>query len=286
MTIKEILNKGYLLLKEKNIENSSLIVRLILANILKCTKEHLMIIDNKIIDKEYEEQFFKNIKEIINGVPLQYIIHNQEFMKLNFYVDKNVLIPRADTEILVEEVINIVNKLNNNDDGINILDMCTGSGAIIISLAKYLNKLNIKYRALDISNDALKIAKKNSRINKVFGKIDFIQSDMFSNLNKKEKYDIIVSNPPYIETENVEKLSIQVKNEPYIALDGGQDGLDFYRKIAKDAKEYLKSNGYVCVEIGYNQKNKVMQIFKDNNYSEIYSKKDLYSNDRIVIARI
>ena len=201
-------------------------------------------------------------------------------MKLNFFVDKNVLIPRQDTEILVEEVIKIAQKTNAK----KILDLCTGSGAIAVSLAKYLPQSEIT--AIDISNDALKIAKKNAVSNNVENQITFISSDMFTNLNE-EKFDIIVSNPPYIKTNVIDNLDIQVKNEPHIALDGGKDGLYFYKKIINESYQYLKYKGFLCLEIGFDQKIDVIEIIENtNNFDRTYSKKDLYDNDRIIITQM
>jgi len=213
-------------------------------------------------------------------MPIQYITNNQEFMKLNFYVDKNVLIPQPDTEILVEEVIEISKKINSK----KILDLCTGSGAIGVSLAKYLP--NCEITAVDISKKALQIAKKNAIINEVEKQITFISSDLFSNL-ESQKFDIIVSNPPYIKRNDIENLEEQVKKEPLIALDGGEDGLDFYKKIIKEAHKYLVSEGYLCLEIGYNQKDEVIKLIeKEETFKNIYSKKDLYGIDRIIIAEM
>jgi release factor glutamine methyltransferase len=214
------------------------------------------------------------------GMPLEHITHQREFMKLNFFVNENVLIPRQDTEVLVEEVIQIAKKINAK----KILDLCTGSGAIAISLAKYLNDSEIS--ATDISNEALKIAKKNAKINEVENQITFISSDMFTNI-PKEKFDIIVSNPPYIKRDVIEKLDEQVKKEPFIALDGGEDGLEFYRKIVKESYQYLKYGGYLCLEIGYDQKIDVIELIEnEEKFEKIYSKKDLYDNDRIVVAQL
>ena len=162
----------------------------------------------------------------------------QEFMKMNFYVDENVLIPRSDTEILVEEVINISKKINAK----KILDLCTGSGAIAISLAKYIE--NSEITAVDISKKALEIARTNAKNNDVENQITFVESDLFKNL-KEDKYDVIVSNPPYIKREVIKKLNKDVQKEPIIALDGGYDGLDFYRKIINESEKYLKFNGYL-----------------------------------------
>ena len=220
------------------------------------------------------------IKILKKGIPIEHITHQKEFMKLIFFVDKNVLIPRQDTEILVEEVIKIAKRINAK----KILDLCTGSGAIAVSLAKYLPQTEIT--AIDISNDALKIAKKNAVSNNVENQITFISSDMFTNLNE-EKFDIIVSNPPYIKTNVIKELDIQVKNEPYIALDGGEDGLDFYKKIINESYQYLKCNGYLCLEIGFDQKFDVIELIENaEKFEGTYSKKDLFDNDRIIITRM
>ena len=201
-------------------------------------------------------------------------------MKMNFFVDENVLIPRGDTEVLVEEVIKIAKKINAK----KILDLCTGSGIIGISLAKYVD--NCEVTATDISKEAINIAKKNAIINKVENKVTFIESDLFSNISNS-KYDIIVSNPPYIKRDVIKMLDRQVQKEPVIALDGGYDGLDFYRRILEQAYEYLKYNGYLCLEIGYDQKNDVLDLVKQSkNYTDAYSLKDLYDNDRVVIIKM
>ena len=247
---------------------------------LNKTRQYVIVNDMEELEKNKEKQYFSAIKILKKGIPIEHITHQKEFMKLNFFVDKNVLIPRQDTEILVEEVIKIAQKTNAK----KILDLCTGSGAIAVSLAKYLPQSEIT--AIDISNDALKIAKKNAVSNNVENQITFISSDMFTNLNE-EKFDIIVSNPPYIKTNVIDNLDIQVKNEPHIALDGGKDGLYFYRKIVSNAYQYLKYKGYLCLEIGFDQKIDVIELIENtNNFDGTYSKKDLYDNDRIIITQM
>ena len=227
-----------------------------------------------------EVNYFKAIKKLCQGIPIQHITHRQEFMKMTFYVDENVLIPRQDTEILVEEVIKIAKKINAK----KILDLCTGSGAIAISLAKYIE--NSEITAVDISSKALNIAKINSKNNNVENQITFIESDLYKNL-PKEKYDIIVSNPPYIKKEIIKKLDKEVQKEPKLALDGGYDGLDFYRKIVSKADEYLKFHGYLCLEIGYDQKEEVEEIIsKQEKYIDTYCKKDLCDNDRVIVTKL
>ena len=276
MQVKRDLEEAVKILKDNNIDEAIIKAKIVLCMVLKIEKEYIIINDSKEMAKEDEEKYFQYINKLKNGIPLQYITNNQEFMKLNFFVDENVLIPRADTEILVEEVISLA-----NDDKNKILDVCTGSGAIAVSLAKYIKNSNVM--ALDISKEALKIAEKNAFNNNV--NIKFIESDLFNYLEEND-FDIIVSNPPYIRENVINELSIEVKHEPKIALDGGKDGLDFYRKLSSESYKYLKEDGYLCLEIGYDQKNEVIGILKnEKKYKNIYSKKDLFGNDRIIIAQ-
>ena len=278
MTIKEALTKGMIILKGNNIDSPKLKARLLLQYILKKTRQYLIVYDNKEIEKKEQWEYFVNIEKLANGVPLQHITHSQEFMKMDFYVDENVLIPRPDTEILVEEVIKIAQKIQKP----KILDLCTGSGAIAISIAKNVPEAEV--HAIDISSKALEIAKKNAKNLGV--KVKFTKSNLFEKLNKT-KFDIIVSNPPYIKRDDINYLSQEVKNEPELALDGGIDGLDFYRKIAKQAIDYLKFESYLCLEIGYDQKDDVIEIInQQENYSRTYSKKDLGGNDRIIVTQV
>ncbi len=278
MNIEEILKKEINNLKQNNIENSTLKVKILLANILNVKKEYLLIHSEEEVKQEDKIKYENNINELIKGKPLQYITNKQEFMGLNFYVDENVLIPQPDTEILVEKAIEIAETTQKN----KILDMCTGSGCIAISLAKNIN--NAQIIATDISNNALNVANKNAINHNVENKIKFINSDMFNNI--EEKFDIIVSNPPYIETVTINKLEIEVQNEPHLALDGGIDGLKFYKIIANNAFKYLNENGYLLLEIGYNQQESVTQLLQDTGkYKNIETIKDLGGNYRVVIAR-
>ena len=280
MKIREAINKGMIDLKVNGLETPKMKARLLMQFVLNKPRQYIIIYDNLELSKEQENEYFKNIKKLINGIPLQHITHLQEFMKLNFYVDKNVLIPRADTEILVEEVISIAKKINAK----KFLDLCTGSGAIAVSLAKYIAKSQVT--AVDISEKALNVAEKNAISNNVESQITFVKSDLFENL-PKDKYDIIVSNPPYIKKSVISTLSKEVRNEPTIALDGGKDGLNFYRKILKEGYEYLKYRGYICLEIGYDQKYDVIELIEnEGKYTNTYSKKDLFDNDRIIITRL
>ncbi len=280
MTIMEATKKGMIELKNSNIESPKLKSRLLMQFILNKTRQYVIVNDMKELNTSEKNNYFCAIAKIRQGVPLEHITHQKEFMKLNFFVDENVLIPRQDTEILVEEVISIAKKINAK----KILDLCTGSGAIAVSLAKYLPESEII--AVDISNEALKIAKKNAINNETENQITFISSDMFTNLND-EKFDIIVSNPPYIKRNVIKKLNKEVQKEPHIALDGGEDGLYFYKKIIRDSYKYLRYGGYLCLEIGFDQKIDVIELIEnEEKFNNTYSKRDLYDNDRIIVTSL
>lgn len=289
MNVKRAIQEGSKILKENNIEEPNIKIKLLIQNILKKTRQYIIANDTQELSKEQEIKYLEGIQKLKNNMPIEYITNQKEFMKKLFYVDENVLIPRQDTEILVEEVIKIAEtKTTSNQTIINnnlqILDMCTGSGAIAVSLASYIDKSEID--AVDISQKALEITEKNAKENKVEKKIKEIESNLYKNIGEK-KYDIIVSNPPYIKHEVIKKLDKQVQKEPLIALDGGDDGLEFYRKIIKQSPKYLKKDGYLCLEIGYDQKDEVINLLNtENKYKNIYSKKDLCGNDRIVIAQL
>ena len=280
MKIMEAIKRGMIELKNENIESPKMQSRLLMQFILNKPRQYIIVNDMEELNKADEEKYFNAIKKLRKGIPLEHITHQKEFMKLNFFINENLLITRQDTEILAEEVIKIAKQTNAK----KILDLCTGSGAIAVSVAKYLP--NCEVTAVDISNDALKVAKRNAINNQVENQITFVSSDMFTNLNE-EKFDIIVSNPPYIRTKVIETLETKVQNEPYIALDGGEDGLYFYREIVKNAYQYLKFKGYLCMEIGFDQKIDVIELIEnEDKFENTYSKKDLYDNDRIIVTRL
>lgn len=288
MKIKEVIELGKQVLIRNNIDDASLVARELLAHVLGQNKQYLVIHSDDELEEEYRSKFVDCINQIVSGKPLQYITNKQEFMGLNFFVDENVLIPQPDTEVLVEETIKkciLVAELRAEKSPIKILDLCTGSGAIAISLNYVLAQKNInaEIMASDISTKALDIAKKNNESNNT--SVKFAESNLFENIQKND-FDIIVSNPPYIKRKIIETLPCQVQAEPHIALDGGEDGLDFYKKIIDQACKYIK-NGYVLLEIGYDQKDEVEGLFRANGrYSEIETVKDLSNNDRCVIARV
>ena len=276
MKIKELLEEG-----KKNLigkEEPARLARMLLAYLLKVNQQYLLVNDNQEVEDTIVKIFQKEIQAIQQGTPIQYITHYQEFMGLAFYVDENVLIPQPDTEVLVEEGI----ELCKNKTKIQILDLCTGSGAIGISLAQKIPNGLVKMA--DISEKALEIAQKNAKENGVIEKCQFVQSNLFEKI--EGKFDMIVSNPPYIPTGVISTLSSEVQNEPPLALDGGKDGLKFYRIIAQKAYLYLKSNGILALEIGYDQKESVTKLLQQTgNYTEIYAKKDLAGNDRIISCK-
>lgn len=233
MNIKQTLEEGINVLKENNIHEPILKARIILANILKQNKEYLMVHELEELNDDLVKAFREKIYKLSENIPIQYITNKQEFMGLDFYVDENVLIPQPDTEILAEEVINLCRGRScaYPHKNINILDLCTGSGAIGISIAKNIE--NCEMTLSDISSEALKIATRNCKtllgadahVLPQNNKIKIIQSDLFENI--KNKFDIIVSNPPYIKSDIIKTLDKEVQNEPILALDGGKDGLRY-----------------------------------------------------------
>lgn len=275
MKIRELLKNGTVKLTEYKIEDAILKVRMLLLYELQIQNEYLAVHLDEEASLEMVQNFEKHLEELIAGKPIQYITNSQEFFGLDFYIDENVLIPQPDTEILVEEIIEIC---KYREDVPKILDICTGSGAIAVTLAK---QIKVEMVASDISSKALEIAEKNAKSHGV--NIELTQSDMFEKIN--QKFDMIVSNPPYIETKTIESLSPEVKNEPQIALDGGEDGLKFYRVLAQKAKDYLEENGVLAVEIGYNQRESVLEIFRNAGFCDIYAKQDLAGKDRIVVGK-
>lgn len=255
MTIQELRKLGKDKLINANIPDASIKSDILLQYVLNANKMNLIVNSSKEVLEIEVEKYFKYINEVVEGKPVQYITNEQEFMKLKFYVDQNVLIPQPDTEILVEEALKKIKAQNS------ILDLCTGSGAIAVALGYYTQKeLKTKIYASDISKEVLEIARKNAITNRV--DIVNILSNMFEDMQEL-KFDIIVSNPPYIEKNVIPTLSKEVQNEPCIALDGGIDGLDYYRIIAKEGHKYIKQGGYILVEIGYNQKESVIDIFNE-----------------------
>lgn len=270
----ELLKLGENVLKKENIQDSHIKASILLQYVLKQTKQELIINSEEIVESSKVNEYNNYLQAIIKGTPIQYITKHQQFMALDFYVDENVLIPQPDTEVLVEEGIKIIKEQN-----MEVLDLCTGSGAIAVSIAHYCK--NSTVTAIDISQEALDVARKNANSNNV--NIKFIESDLFDKLTERS-FDIILSNPPYIETDIINILEKDVQAEPHLALDGGKDGLEFYKKILNEAHKHLKTNGYLMLEIGYNQGNAIINL-EHKNLKLITKQpiKDLAGNDRVVI---
>ena len=270
----ELLKLGENVLKKENIQDSHIKASILLQYVLKQTKQELVINSEEIVEPSKVNEYNNYLQEIIKGTPIQYITKHQQFMALDFYVDENVLIPQPDTEVLVEEGIKIIIEQN-----MEVLDLCTGSGAIAISIAHYCQ--NSTVTATDVSQEALDVARKNANSNNV--NIEFIESDLFDELAERG-FDIILSNPPYIETDIINTLEKDVQAEPHLALAGGRGGLEFYKKILNEAHKHLKTNGYLMLEIGYNQGKAVINLAHKN--LKLITKqpiKDLAGNDRILI---
>lgn len=226
------------------------------------------------MDKETTEDLAPLINRLLTGEPLAYILGYTDFYFSKIYVDKNVLIPRPETE----ELCDIIMQQTETKEA-KVLDLCTGSGCIAVALAK--NNPDWQVTGVDVSENAIQIAKRNAKENEVF--VDFVVSDMWQNV--EGTFDIIVSNPPYIREKDKKDLPASVIDyEPELALFGGKDGLDFYRNIAENAPKYLNENGWLYLEIGYNQQKDVKKLLKDN-FVDIEVRKDVFGKDRFVLAR-
>ncbi|MEG2354237.1 MAG: peptide chain release factor N(5)-glutamine methyltransferase [Clostridium sp.] len=280
MNIGEALIKSNEILKREKIHSYVLDSQLLMCKVLK--KEKIFIImnrDEELTQKE-EEEFLSLIKLRKEKMPIKYILGETEFMGINILLRKGVLIPRADTEVLVEEVLRII-----KDRGYSkICDLCSGSGAIGISICTFIKDVTLK--AYDIDKVALEVTELNIKKLGLSSRATVEYSDLLkSALEKNEKFDLVVSNPPYIRTEVIESLMKDVKDhEPHIALCGGDDGLMFYRKITKQSLKVLKSGGVLAYEIGYDQRNDVINILNENGFVGIYSLKDFGGNHRVVIG--
>lgn len=272
-TYKGLLQTAREMLKQQEIADADIDSWYLLAHVFHLNRMDLLLHGDEPVTEKKATDYLELVSKRASHIPLQHITGTQEFMGLEFDVTEDVLIPRQDTESLVEEVLKVC-------DQKSVLDMCTGSGCIIVSLAK-LGKLQ-RAIGVDISFKALEVAKKNAHKHNV--EIEYLQSDLFAKV--EGSYDIIVSNPPYIPTEDIDKLMPEVKDyEPVTALDGSTDGLLFYRKIAYKLEQYLNKDGFVFFEIGHNQGEDVKQILQEVGFIEVTIKKDLSGQDRVVYAR-
>lgn len=277
MTLEEAYGFGKKILEEQNIGDASVDAWILLEYITEISRAMYYVNPKQKITTEQKEQYESFIEQRAKRIPLQHLTGTQEFMGLSFEVNENVLIPRQDTEILVETV------LEELESNMRVLDICTGSGCILISLLKMMQDDKgqdmIKGIGVDISEKALEVAEKNAHRHNV--EAVFMQSDLFEKV--EGIYDVIVSNPPYIKTEEIEKLEDEVKlHDPMLALDGKEDGLYFYRKIIKESKKYLKKNGKLYFEIGHTQGQEVKILMEEAGFSNVKIKKDLAGLDRVV----
>ncbi|MDP1852805.1 MAG: peptide chain release factor N(5)-glutamine methyltransferase [Candidatus Omnitrophota bacterium] len=257
---------------------------LILTSLLDCPRHELYLKGGLLNAKHYAR--LKDVLKLRSaGLPLQYILGSSEFMGLKIMVREGVFIPRPETEILVETAIKIATGCKLQAASLNILDIGTGSGCIAVSLAKFLPEAEVI--AIDISLEAINIAQENAELNNVAGRIKFLQSDFFACcLLPVACCDIIVSNPPYISSDEIKKLPKEVQYEPMIALDGGCDGLDFYRKVIKDSPRHLRENGYLIMEMGDNQKEAIGNIAKQSgNFMVSETIKDYNLIERIIVLK-
>ena len=284
MTVLEVLNWSTNYLKDHQIENPRLNAELLLSRTLGLSREELYLRLRSPIRKEEKETFERLIKRRISGEPLQYILGHQEFWSIDFRVDPRVLIPRPETELLVEQTLSILSGISFKRSPV-VLEIGTGSGAVAISLAKEME--NIFLVATDISREALTLAKENAKSSDVLHRIKFVNGNLFDpfRLSKeKEPFDLILSNPPYITCSEIEGLAKEVKDyEPTIALNGGEDGLTFYRKIISHAPFYLKKGGWLLLEVGQAQGEKVSELIEQGeDFFAPQRLRDLSGIERVV----
>ena len=278
MTYRECYEKGCHILNEAGIEESTLDARLLLEAVCGTDRNDLLAHGEQPVMSQAEEKYLNWIRQRAEHIPLQQLTGEQDFMGLTFSVNEHVLIPRQDTEILVEEV------LKELHDRMRILDMCTGSGCILLSLLHYSN--DCEGLGVDLSAEALEVAGQN--VLKVLTPekaehAHFLQSDLFEKV--EGKFEIIVSNPPYIASAEVEKLMPEVRDhEPRMALDGTEDGLHFYRRIIKEAGKHLVNSGMLFFEIGYDQGQAVSELMRTQGYREVQVVQDYAGLDRVVLG--
>lgn len=260
-TIKNAREYGRKKLSEAGITEADIDTDYFLMEIFGLSKSDLVLKSNDCLEPEKQKPFMEALNRRCDRIPLAYILGHREFMGLDFLVNENVLIPRQDTEILVEEVSKYMKNATS------VLDVCTGSGCIIISLAKLYNNGDLeKLVAVDISSEALKVAGENAKKHEI--SVDFRKGDLFYPLSNNEKFDIITINPPYIESRVIETLLPEVsKYEPRLALDGGDDGLNLYKRIAESFSGFLKEEGHLFLEIGFDQAMAVSRLFNDKGYN-------------------
>lgn len=276
-TYKDALEYGKQRLLECEIEDANLDAWLLLEYVSGISRSWYFVHEDEEISENDIEEYQILIEQRGKHIPLQQLTKEAYFYGMKFFVNENVLIPRQDTEVLVEQVLS----LSKEKENLKLLDMCTGSGCILLALLANLKQAS--GTGVDLSEKALEVAQRNSK--ELGIEVSWVQSDLFDKVSGS--YDIIVSNPPYIETSVIEGLMDEVKlYEPRMALDGTEDGLFFYRGITMQAGKYLKNNGILAFEIGYNQGKAVSEFMKENGYKEVQVLQDLAGLDRVVTGRI
>ena len=283
LTLKQLYKVGTVKLAEEGIEEFSLDAWYLLEYVTGVSKAMYFAEPERAVSEENADRYIDCIRRRAAHIPLQHITGEQEFMGYPFYVNEHVLIPRQDTEVLVEEAIQVMRPK------MKVLDMCTGSGCIVLSILKMCREkyymTDLQGIGADVSEEALKVARENGR--RLGVPVTWIQSDLFAKIPEEEKYDVIVSNPPYIETAVIDTLQEEVRlHDPYIALDGKEDGLYFYRRIISEAGKYLKTQGKLMFEIGCDQAEAVEELMKNAGYEQITVKKDLAGLDRVVYGTL
>ena len=275
MTYKQAEQKGELLLQEAGVMDAKIDAWLLLEMVAKIDRSFYFTHINDEVEPEVLAEYERVLEKRAEHVPLQYITGEQEFMGMTFKVNSNVLIPRQDTETLVEETLKVI------EPQMEVLDLCTGSGCILLSILK--NAPTVKGTGSDISKQALLVAKENAKLHDLDA--EWVRSNLFDNVSGQ--FDVIVSNPPYIPTDVIPQLMPEVQVfEPIEALDGKEDGLYFYRRIVEQSKDYLNSGGSLMFEIGYDQGKDVSKMMTDAGFSNVCVKKDLAGNDRVVTGML
>ncbi len=294
LPLKELIKIGENQLRDAGVADAAIDAKELYCYMMHIDRTRLMLCWQDVLQDNQCEEYFDLVAKRASRIPLQHITGEQEFMGLPFKVSDKVLIPRQDTETMVEDALEVINKNHLRGEELsckarkswNILDLCCGSGAIGISIAKLAD--DVKVTGSDLSGDALAVAEMNCKNIGAKG-MKFVKSDLFESFRGKlgnKKFDMIISNPPYIRHDVISTLEPEVReHEPMMALDGGEDGLDFYRKIADEAPDFLKKEGIVMLEIGHDQMSDVIKLFSvDERYSFVTGLKDLAGRDRIVVA--
>ena len=283
-TIKKAVDWGREYLDNAGIDNAGYDSYELFSNVYPVTRTELLVHGDRKVAASYMDRYIEDIHKRAEHIPLQHITGKAYFYGNEFVVNENVLIPRQDTEVLIEELLKVT------DSESRVIDMCTGSGCILLTLAslKHVSEDLNGCVGVDISDKALEVAKMNAdRLNVPFAR--FVESNLFEKLDKEiyNGYDVIVSNPPYIRSDVIPTLSLEVKeHDPMLALDGHEDGLFFYRIITKASSEYLKRGGYLLYEIGYDQGEDVSVLMKQNGFCDVKVVKDLAGLDRVVIGHL